>query len=36
LKYGDFGERIGGHLLCGEMAAIIEDDGHLIGVEHVT
>ena len=35
-EYGDFGERVGGDLLRGEMAAIVEDDGHLIGVEHVT
>ena len=34
-EHGDFGERIGGDLLGREVAAVVEDDGHFIGVEHV-
>ena len=33
---GDFRERIGGDELGGEVAAVVEDDGHFIGIENVT
>ena len=35
-EHGDFGERVGGDLLGREVAAVVEDDGHFIGIEDVT
>ena len=35
LEHGDFGERIGGDVLGREVAAVVEDDGHFVGIEHV-